>query len=75
MRPSIAARTPAYRLGAAVAFASLAALLAAYAFEYIGGYIPCPLCLLQRYPYFFAVPALIVVRVINVNAVIGSSVI
>lgn len=58
-RPANTARTPAYRLGAGVAFASFGALLAAYAFEYIGGYIPCPLCLLQRYPYFLAIPALI----------------
>lgn len=63
-RPSTTTRTPAYRLGAAVAFASLAALLAAYAFEYIGGYVPCPLCLLQRYPYFFAIPALLVALVL-----------
>ncbi|GBF25555.1 disulfide bond formation protein B [bacterium MnTg02] len=36
---------------------SLAALAAAWAFELIGGYKPCPLCLMQRYAYYFALPA------------------
>lgn len=34
---------------------SLAALLAAYGFQYIGGLAPCHLCWLQRYPHFVAV--------------------
>jgi len=34
-----------------------ATILAALAFEYLGGYAPCPLCLQQRYAYYFAVPA------------------
>jgi disulfide bond formation protein DsbB len=34
-----------------------ATILAALAFEHIGGYAPCPLCLEQRYAYYFAVPA------------------
>ena len=37
--------------------ASLAVILAALAFEHIGGYRPCPLCLQQRYAYYFAIPA------------------
>lgn len=28
----------------------------ALAFEHIGGYIPCALCLLQREPYYYAIP-------------------
>jgi disulfide bond formation protein DsbB len=28
----------------------------ALAFEHIGGYIPCALCLLQRDPYYYAIP-------------------
>src|SRR5688572_29621154 len=28
----------------------------ALAFEYIGGYIPCALCLLQRNPYYYGIP-------------------
>lgn len=34
---------------------SVAALTAAYAFQYIGGLAPCHLCWLQRYPHFGAV--------------------
>lgn len=32
-------------------------ILAALAFEHFGGYAPCPLCLEERYAYYFAVPA------------------
>lgn len=28
----------------------------ALAFEHIGGYLPCALCLLQRDPYYYAIP-------------------
>ncbi len=31
-----------------------AVILAALAFEHIGGYVPCPLCLQQRYAYYAA---------------------
>ena len=34
-----------------------ATILAAHAFERIGGYAPCPLCLEERYAYYFGVPA------------------
>jgi disulfide bond formation protein DsbB len=34
-----------------------ATILVALAFEHFGGYVPCPLCLQQRYAYYFAVPA------------------
>jgi disulfide bond formation protein DsbB len=36
---------------------ALATILAALAFEYLGGHAPCPLCLQERYAYYFAVPA------------------
>lgn len=35
-------------------------ILMAHGFEVIGGYPACPLCLQQRYAYYFAVPAAIV---------------
>lgn len=35
-------------------------ILAAHAFEAFGGYAPCPLCLQERYAYYFAVPAALV---------------
>ena len=34
-----------------------ATILAAHGFELIGGYAPCPLCLEERYAYYFGVPA------------------
>jgi disulfide bond formation protein DsbB len=42
---------------AALAAAVLAAgLLGAWGFQYIGGLAPCPLCLLQRWPYYIGIP-------------------
>lgn len=37
--------------------AAVAAIAAALAFEHIGGYSPCPLCLMERYAYYFGIPA------------------
>jgi disulfide bond formation protein DsbB len=31
-------------------------IASALAFQYIGGYIPCELCLLQRQPYYYGIP-------------------
>ncbi|MDE1994295.1 MAG: disulfide bond formation protein B [Rhizobiaceae bacterium] len=31
----------------------------ALAFQYIGGYIPCHLCLMQRQPYYYGIPVAI----------------
>jgi len=50
--------TPAYRTGAALLLFALGIILAALAFEYIGGYTPCPLCLQQRYAYYAGIPLL-----------------
>ncbi|MBL4726389.1 MAG: disulfide bond formation protein B [Rhizobiaceae bacterium] len=36
------------------------AILTALAFQHIGGYIPCKLCLGQRIPYYTAIPVAIV---------------
>lgn len=40
-----------------VADLALLTILAALAFEHLGGYAPCHLCLQERYAYYFAVPA------------------
>jgi disulfide bond formation protein DsbB len=40
----------------AVAFGMFATLAGAWYFQYQLGYEPCPLCLQQRIPYYFAVP-------------------
>ena len=39
-----------------VGLAALAAIGTALAFEHIGGYEPCPLCLQQRWAYYAAIP-------------------
>lgn len=57
-------QSPAYRLGSVVLFAAVAVILVALAFEYIGGYAPCPLCLQQRYAYYAAIPILFVALVL-----------
>lgn len=51
-------RSPAPRSGALVLVGAVAVILAALAFEHIGGYMPCPLCLQQRYAYYLAIPVL-----------------
>ncbi len=49
-----------YQLGSVALFVSLATITAALAFQYVGGYVPCPLCLMQRYAYYAAIPVLFV---------------
>ena len=62
--PSDPLRAPAYRVGGAVLVASIVVIGLAFAFEYLGGYDPCPLCLQQRYAYYFAMPALFLALVL-----------
>lgn len=45
---------------AAVFGGALLIILVAHAFEQFGGYAPCPLCLQERYAYYFGVPAALV---------------
>ena len=61
---SSATAEPAYKAGAAALMLAIGALATAYAFEYIGGYAPCPLCLMQRYAYFVGIPLLFVALVL-----------
>jgi len=56
--PTHPERSSAYRAGALVLFVASAVILTALAFEHFGGYVPCPLCLQQRYAYYAGVPAL-----------------
>lgn len=55
----ILAKPPRIVMAASAVVLGVAAatILAALAFEYLGGYAPCPLCLEERYAYYFAVPA------------------
>lgn len=48
----------AYKAGAIALLLAGAAILGALAFEHIGGYPPCPLCLEQRYAYYAGIPLL-----------------
>jgi len=51
------------RLAAAVIIAVVgaAALLGAWFFQYVIGLAPCPLCLEQRVPYYFAIPLAVMI--------------
>src|SRR5512145_1404500 len=56
--PSDLRSLPASAIAALVLATAGAVILAALAFEHIGGYTPCPLCLQQRYAYYLGIPAL-----------------
>ena len=60
----IATGTEAYRAGAAMLFLATMTILAALGFEHIGSYVPCPLCLQQRYAYYAGVPLLFTALVV-----------
>ena len=53
-RPLVAAATAIAAVGAAT-------ILGAWFFQYALGYKPCPLCLEQRYAYYFAIPLAVMV--------------
>jgi disulfide bond formation protein DsbB len=46
---------PIMAAAAVVAIGGAATILGAWIFQYLG-YRPCPLCLEQRHPYYFAIP-------------------
>lgn len=52
---AFADRSPAHRAGLLLAMSS-AVIGGALFTEYVLGYIPCKLCLWQRWPYYFGVP-------------------
>lgn len=59
---------------AAILAAVAATLVAAWGFEVIGGYRPCPLCLRERIPYYVAVALLaaaLIVHLAGMPAVLG----
>jgi disulfide bond formation protein DsbB len=47
---------PLLLVAAAMFMTAAATILGALAFEHIGGYLPCALCLMQRTPYYIGVP-------------------
>ena len=48
----------------AIALAAAATVGGALVFEHVGGYIPCKLCLIQRNPYYAAIPLALVAAVL-----------
>jgi disulfide bond formation protein DsbB len=48
----------AYRFGALALLLAAASIVVALAYEHLGGYAPCELCLEQRYAYYVGVPLL-----------------
>ena len=38
-------------------------ILAALAFQYLGGYVPCELCLKERWPYYIGIPVAVLAAV------------
>lgn len=49
-----------YRYGAVALFLTTGAILMALGFQYIGGYVPCMLCYMERYAYYAGIPLLFV---------------
>ncbi|WP_428977496.1 disulfide bond formation protein B [Pseudohoeflea suaedae] len=47
---------------------------AALGFEHIGGYIPCALCLMERDPYYYSVPLMILAALAAIFKAPGSMV-
>jgi disulfide bond formation protein DsbB len=54
-----------YPTASAVLVLAVAVILGALAFEHLGGYAPCPLCLQQRYAYYVSIPTLLVALLLN----------
>ncbi len=48
--------SPLVQATLAIALIATLTIAAAWAFQIIGGYAPCPLCLKQRWPYYIVVP-------------------
>jgi disulfide bond formation protein DsbB len=64
MRDAIRESDSAYAAGAATLLLAIGTISLALAFEWIGGYRPCPLCLMERWAYYAAIPGLFVALVL-----------
>ena len=60
-----------YQFGALALFLAAFTLLTALGFQYIGGYVPCMLCLLERYAYYAAIPSLFLALVLTAGSYRG----
>ncbi|HWL31588.1 MAG TPA: disulfide bond formation protein B [Xanthobacteraceae bacterium] len=61
---------PVAAAAVAVATIGVATILGAYYFQFVLGYPPCPLCLEQRFAYYFAIP---LAAMILLGIAVGSS--
>jgi disulfide bond formation protein DsbB len=61
MTISMIRERPVASAAAAIAAVGAGAILGAWIFQYGFGLKPCPLCLEQRYPYYFAIPLAVMV--------------
>jgi len=59
MTQTLNANRPALGYAALVAIGMAVTIGTALGFQYIGGYTPCELCLLQRQPYYYGIPVAI----------------
>lgn len=64
-------RIPPLAIPWIVVAASVATLAGAYFFEYVLGYAPCHLCLIERIPYVFAIGAALAAGVLSREANLG----
>jgi disulfide bond formation protein DsbB len=58
-------RTQEYRLGGFALILSIFTILTALGFQYIGGYVPCMLCYMERYAYYAGMPALFIALILT----------
>lgn len=56
MNETLLNRVTLHHAAFAVLVVALATILGALAFQHIGGYAPCALCLQQRYAYYIGIP-------------------
>ncbi|MBW9114523.1 disulfide bond formation protein B [Rhizobium cauense] len=56
MSASFSLARPVVGYSLALALGMTVVVGTALGFQYLGGYIPCALCLLQRQPYYYAIP-------------------
>ena len=54
-----------YQLGALTLFVALFSILTALYFQYVAGYVPCMLCLIERYAYYAGIPVLFAALVLT----------
>jgi disulfide bond formation protein DsbB len=65
---SVTRSSPTASAALVVAGLAAATILGAYFFQYVLGYLPCPLCFEQRIPYYIAIPLALVVAILSLRS-------